>query len=643
VTAVYLNSLQLGLALDAAALAEDKRIQAFTAENLMRILREPYWPPEFLLGLYRPLTTFSFLFNYSIAGSGASGASWHALNLLLHLGNAALVFALTRRLFASVRTAWFAAALWAIHPLGTDSVTNIGGRADLLAAAAVLGGLYWYIRRAADAETPPLKTAAVLLAIALGGMWSKENAAVLPGLMLLWDMTYGDGLRDWKRRAPAYAAAVLAPIIFFATRPAMPSMVVPVVDNVEISADFVTARLTALKVILQYLGQLVFPLRLSSDYAYNQVPLARLGDPASWIAPIAIVALLAAVIVRRRRDPLLFLAAGWFGIALLPVSNLVIIIGAVKAERFLYLPAIGFAIAAAALLERLLAGRLHWEREATVAGAVLLAVFGVRAAARNPDWRDTATIWASNLEAAPMDYKVHKNIASSLNFRDPSGTIDEVGRHLEIACKIVSDLPLVDTPHNVLLDMGLNLRLKAERAGGMNSEAGRAFFARSLEYLEKSRQAARLRRARDGSWTDFPHLYINLGLVYEHFGRLDDALAAYREGRRFDVRNAYLYDAVSRILSNRGDAQGALRNVLEQWLAGAGDAGTVERLRILYSLTPGGECAFGPNGMNPACPKVRADMCAAGAATVRVFSDARLPAEAARIRTTLASTYGCRE
>ena len=453
--------------------------------------------------------------------------------------------------------------------------------------------------------------------------------------MLLWDMTYGEGARDWKRRAPAYAAALLAIAVFFLTRPAQLTMVVPLVDNAEISADFLTARLTALRVIVQYLGLLLFPLRLSSDYAYNQVPLARPTDPLAWIAPLLIGALVAAAVLRRRRDPVLFFAAGWFGIALLPVSNLVVIIGAIKAERFLYLPAIGFAIAAAVLLERVAA------RHAAIVGIALLAIFGLRTAARNPDWKDDPTIWKSNLAGAPMSYKVHKNIASALNFRDARGTVDEVGRHLEIAHGIVAGLPLVDQPQNLLLDLGVNYRVRADRAGGVGSDAGRALYARSLEFLEKARESGRLRRARDGGWTDYPQLFINLGIVYEALGRPEDALAAYRAGRPFEPRNAYLYDAVSRLLSERGDVQQALVNVLEQWMAGAGDAGAMERLRALYALTPGGECAFTASGMNPACPKLRADVCAAGAATVRVFLDARAPEEANKVRALLAGTYAC--
>lgn len=646
VCAAYLNSLPLGLALDAAVLSKDARIQSLTAENLLLILRGPYWPPDFLFGLYRPLTTLSFLFNYTILGSGQNGSGWHAINLLIHLVNTGLVYALARRVIKTPRTAWFAAALWAVHPVGVDTVTNVAGRADLLAAVGVLGGLFWYIRRESDSSAPPIVTAGVLFAIGFAGICGKESAAALPGLMLLWDMSLGSGTRDWKRRLPFYGATILAIALFLLVRPNLPPMLVPVVDNAEVSAGFLTARLTALNVVAKYLFLLVWPLHLSSDYGYNQVPLAHPGNPLSWISPILIAALLAAVVIRHRRDPVLFFAAGWFGIALLPVSNLVVIIGAIMAERFLYLPALGFAIAAAVLLERMAARFASgWEREVALAAALLLGLFTLRTAARNPDWKDDATLWASNLAGAPMSHKVHKNIGTALNFRDPRGTLDEATRHLEIAYKIVGDLPLADMPESVLVDLGLLYRLKGDRAGGTASPEGREWYSKSLELLLKGREVARLRQARIGGVADFPHLYANLGLVLEKVGRHDEALEAYRYGMRYDVRGSTFYNSIIRVLSDRDDVEGTTLTTLQQWISGAGDKAIVERLRSLYALVPTGQCAFVSSGsgytMNPNCPKLRQDLCAAGANAIRVFLDGRQPGEARKIKATLLGSYGC--
>ena len=149
--AAYSNSFSTGFALDNQTLIlEDTRIQSASAANIALIVRHTYWWPNGESGLYRPLTTLSYLFNYAILGSGNHAAGYHWINFFLHLGNVLLVFALVRRLITGRGRAWqtafFVAALWAVHPVLTESVTNIVGRADLLAAFAVLSGFLMYLK-----------------------------------------------------------------------------------------------------------------------------------------------------------------------------------------------------------------------------------------------------------------------------------------------------------------------------------------------------------------------------------------------------------------------------------------------------------------------------------------------------------------
>ena len=192
-------------------------------------------------------------------------------------------------IFGRARPAFCAAALWAVHPIATEAVTNIVGRADLLAALCVLGGLLLYRRAIAFAGRSLAVAAVALFAIALAGVLSKENAAVLPGLMLLWDLSFDrPGLRrDFRRRVPLYGAAVAALAVLWAARhavlDALPAAQPVYVDNMIKAAGFWTARLTALKVIGLDLWLLAWPLDLSSDRSYNQIPLAGAADfPPGW-------------------------------------------------------------------------------------------------------------------------------------------------------------------------------------------------------------------------------------------------------------------------------------------------------------------------------------------------------------------------
>src|ERR1022692_3120907 len=124
--AVYGNSFGAGFTMDNRGLIlEDARIRAATAENLGLIFGHTYWWPYGESGLYRPLTTLSYLFNYAILGNGAHPGGYHWINLLLHAGNVLLVFALARRLIRDFWPSFVIAAVWAVHPVLTESVTNI--------------------------------------------------------------------------------------------------------------------------------------------------------------------------------------------------------------------------------------------------------------------------------------------------------------------------------------------------------------------------------------------------------------------------------------------------------------------------------------------------------------------------------------
>ena len=147
--------------------------------------------------IYRPITTASLLFNHALAGA-AGGAFWyHLVNLLLHALNVWLVWKLAARLLSS-RAAWFAAALFAVHPIATEAVDNVVGRADLLAALAVLAGLLIYGRATAQSGA---RRWLALFAVAAAGAFSKENAVMLAALMLLSDLAFGvpGGIRARQR------------------------------------------------------------------------------------------------------------------------------------------------------------------------------------------------------------------------------------------------------------------------------------------------------------------------------------------------------------------------------------------------------------------------------------------------------------
>ena len=169
------------------------RMLAFTRQHqkiLSQIVNRPAWsmPPE--KGLYRPLTTFSYLFNYAMLENQEHPFGYHLVNFAIHFLNVLLCYGLALSVLRKFWPAVFIAALWAVHPVLTESITNIIGRADLLAAFGVLSGL-WFYRMSREAQGA--RRIAWLFGLAIAttiGIFSKESAIVIVALIALWEFAF---------------------------------------------------------------------------------------------------------------------------------------------------------------------------------------------------------------------------------------------------------------------------------------------------------------------------------------------------------------------------------------------------------------------------------------------------------------------
>jgi tetratricopeptide (TPR) repeat protein len=650
--AAYAGSFGLGLAQDSKVIvAQDSRIREVTAENIKLILTRNYWWPKTGDGLYRPVTTLSLLFNSAVLGNGTNPAGYHAVNFLLHAINVWLVFELALLLFRTVRPALFAAALWAVHPICTEAVTSIVGRADLLAAMAVLGGLLLYARTAWFAGRRLYWAAAALFAIATAGVFSKESAAVLLGLMLLWDLSFAEGKPRLLARWPAYAAVAASLVVLAWARHAvlgpLPAPQPVYVDNPILGAGFFTARLTAIKVIGLDLWLLLFPLGLSCDRSYNQVPLSTWSDPWGWIALLVVIAILALAFVRYRRDRLTFWLAGFFAIALLPTANLLFPIGALMAERFLYLPSVAFAIALAALL-----GRLKSPRHTVAVVTILAVLYAGRTFARNAAWNNDLTLASTDVQTTPESFRLHDMLAKALFEQDARRNIDRSIQEEEKSWQILSPLPPARSSEFPPTFLGIYYAAKAD----LDPANSRGWYEKSLAVLEKAREISQaaekayddIQRARGAAPTErvgFQQLYFNLANACLNLGRYQEAIDALRYGRGLNPAALDAYDGLQVAYAATGNFRLAAVSLEEKAQVDGFQPATVAAIRGVYEKIPDGSCAFVRQGanwqLNMSCPVVKSDLCAAWEDLAGAYADARQPAPSKALRDIAVSRYGC--
>jgi len=417
--AVHAGALANGFAYDdVAVITNDVRIQSF---DLGAIFTRGYWR-DADLSLYRPLTTLSFALDWSLAPGAA--AWFHFTNLLLHAAASVLAFLVMARLFGTAG-ALAGGLVFAVHPVHVEAVANVVGRAEMLSSIFAFTACLLWLRSGvpADGDTrraasgSALRTAAVALCV-LFAMLAKESAAMIPALLVLADVAMGTlhraTFRSWlRRRAGALLSMAGVMAVVFAARVAVlggfaPSRVDPVL---EIASSPFARVLTALQAWPVWARLLFAPDVLLADYG-PRILGPVLAPTLESMMGLSLLALLCAggVVAWARGHGKAAFVLLWFPVTILPVSNLIVPIGVLVAERTLYFPVFAVCCLAAAAV-----AAPAWTGVARKAGLVIvtaiLALFAFRTVTRVPDWASTDAIMLALVRDRPDAFRGRWHLA----------------------------------------------------------------------------------------------------------------------------------------------------------------------------------------------------------------------------------------
>ena len=371
-------------------------------------------------GLYRPVRTVAYVLAWRLFGESPLG--WHLLGPLFHASVTLLFFLVAARIVGRP-AAFLAAVLFAVHPVHTERVSHVTGSMDLLGvlfmmaawAAALRGGYFTdRIPRARRWALP----AAGLFALAL---LSSEEAALLPAylaLLLLWRSRAAAAGRRPASRSDALltVGALVTAAGYWALRTAILGGSGRAVSYA--AGSFGTTFLTMGQVYLRYFRLMVHPADLRMEYVIR--PAVSIWEPRvlAGYGLLAALAILAVVLYHRRRVEGLPLA--WMLAALAPFTNL--LPGPeLIAERYLYVPSMGFC-----LLAGLLAGRLvgtdddrspSIRRFAAIAFGVLAALFALQTVMQNRLYRDDCALFGYAMTKEPRSDAAHNNLGACLDAR----------------------------------------------------------------------------------------------------------------------------------------------------------------------------------------------------------------------------------
>jgi Flp pilus assembly protein TadD len=391
---------------------------------------------------YRPLVSLT----YAVEGRlfDNAPAAFHLTDVALHCLAALLVVLLAESL--GLRRVWAVAAgaLFAIHPIQTEAVASVVGRADLMAAVCLLGALVLHLR--ADGARRPLVLDAGALALIAAAFFCKEYAVAFPFVLAGTDLARWWGSRRRPGRAIPFGLASIGLLVgylwlryrLFGSLGGVPMLAAS--DHPLFDAPWIVRLSMAWRLMALAARLLVLPFGLNHHYRVGTLEIVE-----SPFHPLAIVGVvlsvgglvLAIFVSRRVRDSVPLVAWLLVFAPLLPALNLVSLGGVVFAERFLYLPVVGLALVAAFTLERCCV--TPEARRIAVVGLCLAVVAGcVLGARRVTDWSSDERLARSSVESYPGGAEVWRDLGLALGAR---GRHQEASEALEKAAELAPDAP----------------------------------------------------------------------------------------------------------------------------------------------------------------------------------------------------------
>lgn len=492
---------------------------------------------------YRPVQTFTYLLDYSFWRLNTTG--YHAVNMALHILAAVSVYGLIQILFQKGKLSLLTALLFVVHPMHTEAVSYISGRADSLVTCFMFLSFILYLKHHERRGTVTLMCMMVSYVLAL---LSKEISLILIPLILFYHYTFKKSV---DKKALSFLTGALIGYVLWRL------LVVGMGTIAKGYTPTFFERLPGVFVALtNYFRILLLPFDLHMEYGGI---LFSFREPKAIIGVILLTILLVYVFRKKEQDRFLFFATGWFFICLLPSSNLLYPINAYMAEHWLYLPSIGFFL----IMARFLIGLFEDKRFKGLAIVVTLGFlmfYSVLTIRQNRYWNNGIDFYQQMLRYAPESSRLYNNLAKAYH---DAGKNDDLIKLLKSAIQLQPDNALA---HNNLGNAykGIGKFKEAtrayEQAIKIDPQHAGPYYNLSTIYSDvegrKDEAIALLSKAIELS-PHFSKPYNKLGLIYLERGEKDRAVDLLNKAMRLNPDDPEIYHNFGYIYIQVGDREKA--------------------------------------------------------------------------------------
>lgn len=478
----------------------------------------------FKLGWYRPVLLLSYAVDYHLWGLNPVG--YHVVNIFLHIFSATALFFITLKLFKKIKIAFLSGFIFLIHPVQTEVVSYISGRADIL---LVFFLLISFLALLYSLKVTGSRKKIILIFISLASfimaLLSKETAIIFPFLIVLFRTTLNKGnsiKNNLRTTAP-----------FFAIAGAYQLLRIYILDLTNaynsFGQDLIQRSWMFLRVLPIYWGKLILPVDL--HYHYERKLLINHLDPQVIVSILILAAIIILVKICKTQRNLIIFGFGWFFIAMIPTSGILVPINFIIGERWLYFSTIGIILIIAVLVHKFFNYPPKSNYFGRFVALLLIGYFlffiflGIR---RNLIWRDGVVLLKNTLAYAPYDPKLHNILATEYVRHNQ---YNEAVNEFEIALSI--DLNDPNIYHNLAVlysyrDLEEEIMTKFDKLISSNYLSHNVFISLADKYAgaKDYNKSVRLLKKVVQIWPDSWQAYYRLGVYSFLSGNRKEAISA---------------------------------------------------------------------------------------------------------------------
>jgi len=522
---------------------------------------------------WHPLTWLSHMVDYQFFGDKPAGH--HLTNLLFHIANTLLLFAVFKKLTGVIWPSVFVAAFFALHPLHVESVAWVSERKDVLSGFFWMLTIAFYIRY--TQRTSIGRYLPVFIALLLGLM-CKAMLVTLPFVLLLldyWPLKRIEGTSEGEGKArsksksvdrhdyaswgqlivekiPLFILVLISCVVTYLVQQSggATNMVEDLPLNIRLS--------NALVSYISYIGKMFYPVGLAILYPHPETAIPK-WQPI--ISVLVLAGITTGVLFSKRR----YLVTGWLWYvgSLVPVIGLVQVGRQAMADRYTYLSLIGLFIIVAWGANELVGQRRYLKIWLRISAVLVVFVLLVLTRIQVKHWKDDFTLYEHTLNVTENNYTIHTSLGAAYK---SEGDIEMAMKHYRLALEIKDDFV------EALYNMGNALRIQDKHDEAIS------YYRKALEiepdnaevhknlggtlYLQDKLEEA-IKHYRRALELDSDNLEArnNLGVVLRGQGQLDEAIKHFRHIIKLSPKHAKSYYNLGFALQ----LQGKLDEAIEQY------------------------------------------------------------------------------